>query len=89
MTREELKEIFEVKEFRCMCDMVNYFKTCGFDYQIENDNWEDLDVHFFNKEDELEFFSQYDPWHDTWTVLIQDLGGPRVYNDFDVITLRE
>lgn len=88
MTKEELKEIFEVKKFHCMSEMANYFTKCGFVYEIENDSWDDLDVHFFNKEYELEFFSQYNPWDDTWTVLVQDLSGPRVYNDFYVITLR-
>lgn len=89
MTKEELKEIFEVKKFRCMSEMADYFTKCGFTYEIENDHWNDLDVRFFSEEYELEFFSQYNPWDDKWTVLIQDLGGPRVYNDFYVITLKE
>lgn len=89
MTKEELKEIFEVKKFRCIGEMADYFTKCGFTYEIENDHWNDLDVRFFSEEYELEFFSQYNPWNDTWTVLIQDLGGPRVYNDFYVITLKE
>ena len=86
MTKEELKENFEVKKFDCMHDMAEYFEKCGFEYEIESVNWECLSVRFINSVDKLDFSSIYDPWLNTWEVLINEWDSP--FDDGYEIKLR-
>ena len=87
MTRDDLISILSTKKFDCMNDMAEYFEKCGFEYEIEDANWECLSVRFINNTDKLDFSSIYDPWLNKWEVLVYDLDNP--FNKAEVIKIKE
>lgn len=86
MTRDDLISILKTKKFNSMSDMTEYFEKCGFDYEIESANWECLSVRFINGTDKLDFSSIYDPWLNTWEVLVNEWDSP--FDDGYEIKLR-
>ena len=86
MTRDDLISILSTKKFNCMNDMAEYFEKCGFEYEIEDVNWECLSVRFMNGVDKLDFSSIYDPWLNTWRVVVYEWDSP--FDDEYEIELR-
>ena len=86
MTRDDLISILSTKKFDCMDNMAEYFEKCGFECEIEDVNWECLSVRFINGTDKLDFSSIYDPWRNTWRVVVYEWDSP--FEDENEIKIR-